>query len=488
MTAETPARILVIDDESNICRNCQRILQKRNHSVDYTLDGHQALELLSRQRYAVVITDIRMGQIGGMEILKWIRENAPDTKVIVITGYASISSAVEIMKTGAFDYLPKPFTPEDLRTVVAEALEAQQVSRQNKELRRTPETPPRLSHQLIGSSSQIRKVVEMIRKVAATDATVLVYGESGTGKELVARAIHANSNRSDKVFFGLDCGTLSGSLLESELFGYRKGAFTDAKKDKAGIFELADKGSVFLDEISNTSTEVQGKLLRFLDTQQFMPLGATSHQSVDVRLIFATNKDLKQMVAEGSFREDFYYRIFVYPIYLPPLRERKNDILPIAYNFLKQLNPARGKAITGFDDEAASRLMNYHWPGNVRQLRNTIERAVILCETETITLQDLPHLGDVSDIERLIEYVPEDNAELVRVKKEIRQKAVARVEKNFIRHALEQNNWNISQAARQTGLKRPNFQNMMKKHGITADRNHPPTHFSNTSGPDSHSE
>jgi DNA-binding NtrC family response regulator len=438
--------------------------------VDYTLDGGEALEMLSRQRYEVVITDIRMGRIGGMEILQWIRENAPDTKVVGITGYASISSAVEIMKAGAFDYLPKPFTPEELRSIVAEALEAQHLSRQNRELRMKSGTAPRLTHQLIGSSSGIRKVVEMIRKVAETDATVLVHGESGTGKELVARAIHANSNRSDKVFFGVDCGTLSGSLLESELFGYRRGAFTDAKKDKAGIFELADTGTVFLDEISNTSLEVQGKLLRFLDTREFMPLGGTRHQSVDVRLIFATNRDLQQMVAEGGFREDFYYRVFVYPIYLPPLRERRSDVLPIAYHFLKQLNPARGKAITGFDDEAAGRLMNHDWPGNVRQLRNVVERAVILCETDTITAEDLPHLGCGSDIERLMESVPEDNTELVRVKKEIRQKAVARVEKNFILHALSQNNWNISRAARQTGLKRPNFQSMMKKHGITASR------------------
>lgn len=468
MTAEKTAQILVVDDELHICRNCQRILTRAGHAADYSLDGHQALEMLSRRHYDIVITDIRMGRIGGMEVLKWVRENAPQTMVIVITGYASVSSAVEIMKTGAFDYLPKPFTPEDLRNIVARALDEQRISRQNQRLSETPDSRPRLSHQLIGNSPQIRKVVEMIRKVADTDATVLVYGESGTGKELVARALHANSNRHDKVFFGVDCGTLSGSLLESELFGYRKGAFTDAKKDKAGIFQLADTGTVFLDEISNTSPEIQGKLLRFLDTREFLPLGDSKHQQVDVRLIFATNKDLKQMVAEGTFREDFYYRIFVYPIYLPPLRERKEDILPIAYHFLNQIGPQRGKSISGFDDEAAGRLLNYHWPGNIRQLRNTVERAVILCETEKITASDLPHLSDRDDIERLMEYVPETNAELVQVKKEIRKKAVARVEKNFLLHALANNDGNISRAARQTGLQRPNFQNMMKKYGIKA--------------------
>ncbi len=465
MTTETTAKILIIDDEMHICRNCGKILSKHNYESDYTLDGQKALEMLSEKHYDLVITDIKMGAVGGVDVLKWIRENTKDTMVIVITGYASISSAVDIMKMGAFSYLPKPFTPDELRNVVTEALEEQKTRKQNKQLMHARKTTPTLSHQLIGESPQIKKVVEMIRKVAETNATVLLYGESGTGKELVARAIHANSNRQDKVFFGIDCGTLSGNLLESELFGYRKGAFTDAKNDKKGIFQLADTGTVFLDEISNTTPDIQGKLLRFLDTQEFMPLGDTTHHSVDIRLIFATNKDLRQMVDEGTFREDFYYRIYVYPIHLPPLRERKDDILPIAYHFLNQLNPDRGKAISGFDDEAANRLMSYHWPGNIRQLRNTVERAVILCESDKITIQDLPQL---SDIEQLMEYVPETNAELVRVKKEIRQKAVSRVEKNFLLHALQKNNWNISQAARETGLKRPNFQNMMKKYGIKA--------------------
>lgn len=471
MTTETPARILIIDDEIHICRNCEKILSKHNYESDYTLDGHKALEMLSEKKYDLVITDIKMSPLGGVEVLKWIKENTPDTMVIIITGHASISSAVDIMKMGAFDYLPKPFTPDELRNVVAEALKEQKIYRQNKRLMHAQRSSSALSHQLIGNSPQIKKVVDMIRKVADTDATVLIYGESGTGKELVARAIHANSTRQDKVFFGVDCGTLTGNLLESELFGYRKGAFTDAKKDKAGVFQLADTGTVFLDEISNTTPDIQGKLLRFLDTREFMPLGDTRHHSVDVRLIFATNQDLEQMVAEGTFREDFYYRIYVYPIHLPPLRERKSDILPIAYHFLNQLNPSRGKAISGFDDEAANRLMNYHWPGNIRQLRNTVERAVILCEGDKITVQDLPHLSDMSDIERLMEYVPETNAELVQVKKEIRQKAVSRVEKNFLLHALQKNSWNISRAARETGLKRPNFQNMMKKYGIKAAGN-----------------
>jgi transcriptional regulator with PAS, ATPase and Fis domain len=324
--------------------------------------------------------------------------------------------------------------------------------------------PP--AQQLIGSSPQIKKVVSMIQKVAGTDATVLIYGESGTGKELVARAVHANSKRKDKVFFAVDCGTLSGNLLESELFGYRKGAFTNAHKDKEGIFELADHGTVFLDEISNISMEVQGKLLRFLDSREFIPLGDTQHRRVDVRLIFATNKDLKEMAAQGNFRQDFYYRIFVYPIYIPPLRERKSDILPIAYHFLKLYCRQMGKTITGIEDEAAGRLTRYEWPGNIRQLRNMIERAVILCDTDKISAKDLPHLGEINDIERLIEYVPETNADLKRIKKELRQKAADTIEKNFLLHALEKNAFNVTKAAQAAGLQRTNFQNLMKKHRI----------------------
>jgi DNA-binding NtrC family response regulator len=467
MTDQRPARILVVDDELNICRNCSRILSKSGYETDYAIDGQTALQKLSADSYELVITDVRMGRIGGGEILQWVRENRPETMVVVITGYASIQSAVDLMKNGAFDYLPKPFTPEELRNVVAEALEQQTIARQNRQLKMEPgRFKSSVSHQLVGSSPQIRKVIEMIQKVADTDATVVLCGESGTGKELVARAIHANSNRHDKVFFGIDCGTLTGNLLESELFGYRKGAFTDASKDKAGIFELADSGTVFLDEVSNTNPDIQGKLLRFLDTREFLPLGGTTHRSVDVRLIFATNRDLKQMVAEKTFREDFYYRIFVYPIFLPPLRERKSDILPIAYHFLNQLNSQRGKSVSGFDQESANRLLNYHWPGNVRQLRNIVERAVILCDTETISIKDLPDLSDLGDIQQLMEAVPETNHDLVRLKKEIRQKAVSRIEKNFLLNALEKNQWNISRAARQTGMQRPNFQNLMKKYGI----------------------
>jgi DNA-binding NtrC family response regulator len=370
------------------------------------------------------------------------------------------------MKMGALDYLPKPFTPDELRAIVMQAVAERKIRLQNQKLQQQAQQTTPLSHQLIGSSPKIKQVVTMIQKVAPTDSTVLVYGESGTGKELVARAVHANSLRRKNVFFAVDCGTLSHNLLESELFGHTRGAFTGAHDDKDGIFKLADGGTIFLDEISNISTEVQGKLLRFLETREFLPLGAVAPLKVDVRLIFATNKNLQQMVTEGSFREDFYYRIDVYPILLPTLKERKMDILPIAYHFLNQFSKKLGKPISGFDPEAVNRLTGYEWPGNVRQLRNTIERAIILCEGDRISLNDLPLRGELDDIDQLLGNIPTTNEELKQIKKEIRRKAVRKVEKTFILNALVKNNWNVTQAAQSVGLQRSNFHNLMKKYEI----------------------
>lgn len=469
MSIENPL-ILVIDDELPICRNCEKILSKVNYKVKYALNGYDALKLMDETQFDVVITDLKMSNLGGMEVLSRVKAFHPETMVIVITGYASVSSAVEVMKLGAHDYLPKPFTPHELRSVVQQALAEREILLQNQKLMHRKDLGKPFSHQLIGNSPQIKKVIAMVQKVAPTDSTVLIYGESGTGKELISRAVHANSTRKNAVFFAVDCGTLSTNLLESELFGYAKGAFTGAHHNKDGIFKLAQGGTVFLDEISNTSLNVQSKLLRFVESRDFLPLGSTTSQKVDVRLIFATNQNLKEMVEEGSFREDFYYRIYVYPIMIPPLRERKMDILPIAYYFLKQLNIRLGKNLAGFDDNAVNRLTAYDWPGNVRQLRNIIERAAILCEKNQITPKELPFLGDSSDIEELIGSLPATNAELKQVKKEIRQKAVMKVEKSFVLNALQTTGWNVTRAAQQVGLQRTNFQNLMKKHHIKLPR------------------
>jgi DNA-binding NtrC family response regulator len=421
MTIDNP-RILIVDDELSICQNCEKILAKLDYKVTYALSGYDALKMLDEYQFDVVITDLKMSHLGGMEVLRRIKEFHPEIIVIVITGYASVSSAVEVMKMGAFDYLPKPFTPQELRSIVNQALGERKIQLQNRELIHRQESVKAFSHQLIGDSPKIKKVISMVRKVASTDSTVLIYGASGTGKELISRAVHANSTRKEGVFFAVDCGTLSDNLLESELFGHVKGAFTGAHKDKDGIFKLAHNGTVFLDEISNISLDVQSKLLRFIENREFFPLGSTDIQHVDVRLIFATNQNLKDKVADGTFREDFYYRIFVYPIMMPPLRERKMDVLPIAYHFLKQFSQSLGKNIAGFDDHVANRLTEYDWPGNVRQLRNVLERAVILSEKDQITLKELPLLGDMGDIEQLIDHTPETNEELKQIKKEITRK------------------------------------------------------------------
>ena len=460
-------RILIVDDEPNICQSCVKILSKQGHHVRYALNGYDALKMMADEPYGVIVTDLKMSRLGGMELLHRVKETYPETHVIVITGYASVASAVEVMKLGAYDYLPKPFTPHELRAIVQQALTDMEQQRQNRSLQNRISRQKITTHQLIGSSPKIRKVISMVEKVAPTDATVLVTGESGTGKELIARAVHANSKRKSRVFFAVDCGTLSGNLLESELFGHSKGAFTGAYRQKEGIFSLANQGTVFLDEISNISMEVQGKLLRFLETREFLPLGDTSPQKVDVRLIFATNSQLEDMVSKGTFREDFYYRIYVYPIIIPPLRERKMDILPIAYHFIEQFGKSMDKKISGLDDAATSRLLAFDWPGNVRQLRNVIERAIILCDTESIGVKELPLLGEISDLENLVERIPATNEELKAIKKEIRQKAVQKVEKKFILNALINNDWNVTHASEKTGLQRTNFQGLMKKHGIT---------------------
>jgi DNA-binding NtrC family response regulator len=468
MTGADHPQILVVDDEINICRSVEKILSKIGLRVRTALNGQDALKLLEAEPFDLVLTDLKMSRLGGMEVLRRAKELNPGLPVIVMTGYASVSSAVEVMKLGAVDYLPKPFTPDEIRAVVRQALALAQSS-SIEAAAPTMASPARATaHQLVGDSPKIRQVITMVEKVAPTDSTVLLCGESGTGKELIARAIHANSRRRDEVFFAVDCATLSTSLLESELFGYTRGAFTGAEKDKAGIFQLADQGTVFLDEIGNISLGVQGKLLRFLETREFWAVGASAPRKVDIRLIFATNKNLEKLVDAGSFREDFYYRIFVYPILLPPLRERKTDILPIAEHFLRHYSRQMNKMIRGMDTEVVRRLTGYDWPGNVRQLRNVIERAVILCEQDRLTAKDLDLPATTAAAREAELNVPRSKDDLKRLKKAIRRSSVDELEKRFLLQALSLNEWNVTRASKATGLQRTNFQNLLKKHGITA--------------------
>jgi DNA-binding NtrC family response regulator len=468
-------RVLIVDDEVNIGNACLKILTKSDLEVHYVQNGYDALAMMKTLFFDVVITDLKMSRMGGMELLRSIKEKYPDTKVIIITGYASISSAVEVMKLGAFDYLPKPFTPIELRSVVQQALSARRIYTEQP-VHESGRKIKILSHQLVGKSPKIQQVVSMIQKVAPTDSTVLIYGESGTGKELVARAVHANSKRKEGVFFAVDCGTLSDNLLSSELFGHVKGAFTGAYQDKDGIFKRANKGTVFLDEISNISYEIQGKLLRFLENREFIPVGGDKVQKVDIRLIFATNQDLAKMVEEGKFRKDFYYRIMIYPINTPPLRDILSDLPEIAERFLKLFSEQINKSVKSIASEALQRLKSYNWPGNVRQLKNVIERAVILCEGEMLEPEHFPEIEVMADIneaesvilnpENLLAVTPVTNEELKQRKQELRQHVSQQLERNFILNALTQHNWNVTLAAEKTGIQRTNFQALMKKHEI----------------------
>jgi DNA-binding NtrC family response regulator len=372
------------------------------------------------------------------------------------------------MKLGAFDYLPKPFTPDEMAAVAKRAWEKRQNLIETRAIAQG-ETLPSFCG-IIGKSPKIQEIFRMIRKVAPTSSTVLIVGETGTGKELVARAIHTLSPRNENRFCAVDCGTLSVELLESELFGHVKGSFTGAISNKQGIFEAADQGTVFLDEICNINLEIQGKLLRFIQEREFLPVGGTETKHVDIRLVFATNRDLEKMVAEGAFREDLYYRLYVYPIHLPPLRERREDISLLAYHLLAKIQTQEGKKITGISDAALTLLQQYAWPGNVRQLESAIERAVISCDGSLVEPQHLPMAVTRAGLPEPYP-VPKNNKEFLALKKILREQAIGELEREFVLEALQRNDWNVTRAAQEVDIQRPNFQALMRKHAIRSNRN-----------------
>ncbi len=460
-------KALIVDDEPTICRACEKILMREGYRVKIAYSGKQALTVLEQESFDILFTDLKMAEMGGMELLETLRSRFPDLVPVVITGYATIASAVETMKLGAFDYLPKPFTPDEMAAVAKKAWEKRQSLIEMRAIAHGDSLPSFSG--IVGKSPKIQEIFRMIRKVAPTSSTVLIVGETGTGKELVAHAIHDCSPRSEHRFCAVDCGTLSVELLESELFGHVKGAFTGAVANKQGIFEAADQGTVFLDEICNINLEIQGKLLRFIQEREFMPVGGTELKRVDIRLIFATNRDLEKMVAEGTFREDLYYRLYVYPIQLPPLRERREDIPVLAYHLLAKKQAGNGKRITTFSDAALKLLEQYDWPGNVRQLESTIERAVISCEGSTIEPHHLPMA--VARAGMPAPYpVPQNNQEFLTLKKQLREQAISELEREFVLDALQRNNWNVTKAAQEVDIQRPNFQALMRKHAIRSNR------------------
>jgi len=382
------ANILVVDDEETMRDSCQQALSQDGNRVEVAEDGSTALAMLEKESFDLVILDLKMPGLSGMEVLEKVKEEYPEVVVVVITGYATIESAVEAMKKGAYDFIPKPFTPDSLRVIVKRALEKRRLSLENVLLR--TELKGRFGPEVIvGQGTSMQKVEELVRQVAPTDSTVLISGETGTGKELVARAIHSHSSRKDKPFIVVDCGGLVESLFESELFGHVKGSFTGATETKYGRFEVANGGTVFLDEIGNISMNIQTKLLRVLQEKEITRVGSSQVIKVDVRIVAATNKDLLKCVEEQTFREDMFYRLSVVPIVLPPLRERGEDIPLLANHFLKKYNEKREKSVTAISAEAMKVLTEYDWPGNVRELENVVERAVVLTKSRVIEPPDL---------------------------------------------------------------------------------------------------
>ncbi len=457
-------RILVVDDEDIVIRSCLRILDGNGYQVETARDGHEALRKIEDNPYDIMILDIMMPNLGGMEVLRRVKEAHPDMDVIMITGLSQIDTAVQAMKLGAFDYISKPFEPDELKLVVQRAVEKRQLLAENLNLKSEVGSKYRFGN-MIGSSPPMQAVYRLVAQCAPTNSTVLLTGESGTGKELIARSIHYNSLRRDKPFIPVDCTSLSENLLESELFGHVKGAFTGAIGNKKGMFEVADGGSLFLDEIGNFSTSIQAKLLRFLQEREFRAVGDTRTHTANFRLITASNRDLNAMVGAGTFRDDLYYRINIFPLHVPALRERKDDIPALAYHFLKAFSAELGKKVTDISEGAMSALMNYTWPGNVRELENVIQRAAILTSDNVIRHAHLVNIIDPS--RRPNDFaVPKTGDELKRIKKAAREKSVEEIEKQFILEALKRNEWNVTKSAEDTGMQRPNFQALMKKYTI----------------------
>ncbi len=457
------ARILIVDDEEIVIRSCRRILSDSAYSVDSAPNGTEALRKVEETEYDLMVLDIMMPGIDGLEVLQQVKERHPDVDVIMVTGLSQIQTAVKAMKLGAFDYLSKPFDPDELKHVVDRALERRRLLQENRNLKTEVGSKYRFEN-IIGSSAPMQAVFGLIAKCAPTNTTVLITGESGTGKEVIARAIHYNSLRKDAPFVTVDCNTLSENLLESELFGHAKGSFTGAVANKRGMFEIANNGTLFLDEFGNIPLSTQAKLLRVIQEREFRPVGSTVIQKTNVRLVAATNKDLKAMVATGNFREDLYYRINVFPIHAPALRERRDDIPALAFHFLKAFCNELEKPVPEISEAAMSTLVNYDWPGNVRELENTIHRAVILASDKPIHQAHLVNIIDTSP--RLDLEVPRTGEDLKRLKKIAREKSVEDVEKLFIQETLRRNASNVTRSAEETGMQRSNFQALMKKYNI----------------------
>jgi two-component system response regulator PilR (NtrC family) len=437
--------ILVVDDERSMRDFLSIMLKKEGYQVSAVEDGNQAIRAIQKDIYDLVITDIKMPGIDGLQVLQTIKEVSPETLVIMITAFSSTKDAVKAMKQGAIDYIAKPFEVDEIKLVIRNALERKKLSEENSYLKRELESKYK-SLSLVGQSPAFNRVLKMIEKVSAGRSTVLILGESGTGKELVARAVHQNSPRRNKPFVTVNCGAIPEHLLESELFGHMKGSFTGAIANKQGLFELADGGTFFLDEIGEMTPAIQVKLLRVLQEKQFKRVGGTMDIKVDIRIIAASNKDLEKMVAEGAFREDLYYRLNVIPIYIEPLRNRKEDIPLLVDYFLKKYSGELGKVFSQVGPEAMKLLVEYDWPGNVRELENAIERAIALESGSIISSNSLPDCvrGLSTRTRSFVPDIPPEGLDLENI--------VNEVERGLLMKALQKSGWVKKQAAKMLHL------------------------------------
>ncbi len=448
-----PAKILVVDDEARMRRVLQMMLEGSGYQVDLAEGAEKALARMKGSAFSLVITDMKMPGMSGLELLKEIKEADEDIPVIVMTAYGTIPTAIEAMKAGAHDYVLKPFDMEEMKAVVEKALEVEKLRRTSQYLQEELEAKYQFDN-IVGESSQMKEVFRLISQVAPTKSTVLIFGESGTGKELIARAIHRRSPRAKQPFVVVNCAALPENLLESELFGHLKGAFTGAHRDRRGRFTLADGGTIFLDEIGAMSLGLQAKFLRVLQEKEFEPVGGTKSIRVDVRIIAATNQDLKKAVEEGRFREDLYYRLNVVPVHLPPLRERKEDIPPLTYHFLRRYSQELGKDVREISPEALESMLQYDWPGNIRELENAIERAMVLSKGSTLSVETLPLASAGREAE-----VSHENISYQEAKKVVLES----FERRFFTRILREAGGNVSQAARRAQIDRKNLYQKMKE-------------------------
>ena len=464
------ARILIVDDEPDVVDNCVRILRPCGHRCDTATDARRALDLLETERPDLLLTDLKMPDVDGMALLHRAHELDPAMPVIVMTGFATIESAVEAVREGAFDFLPKNCSVEQLRVAVDRALRHRGLQVENTNLRHQLQQALGFEN-IIGTSPAITRVFELVKKAARSEANILVLGESGTGKELIARAIHANSPRAAQAFVPVDCASLPEPLLESELFGHEKGAFTGAIRSKPGLVETAHRGTLFLDEIAELPPTLQVKLLRALQERQIRRVGGTSLIEVDVRVVSATNRDLREAMASGNFREELYYRVNVIAITLPPLRERAGDVKLLAHAFVKKYASGR---ITGIDESAMEALEAYAWPGNVRELQNIIERACALTDEQTISRRDLPeHLLDHAGARPAAPLPAASHASTEVLTssrdlplKDARERWLQVLEASYLRDTLNRHGGNISAAALSAGIDRKTFHRLLNKYRI----------------------